>query len=180
MLAFGSMSAIFLRPLASPRPTAFAEPGSPAPIFKLSDAEGRFLALHDLRGRVAVLYFTSIHCPLSVSYNARVDALAKRYRNDSRVQFIAIDIDSGANPLAVRVDSKIVGRTFPTLLDSRREVARLYSVNSTPQIAVVDPAGTLRFNGPFDDNTSETSVTHPYVAETLATLLANRELAFAP
>jgi hypothetical protein len=179
-LAIASLSAIFLRPMAYTRPTAFAEPGSPAPAFKLADSEGRSLALDELRGRVAVLYFTSIHCRISGSYNARVDALAKRYRNDRRVQFIAIDVGVGADPLAVRVDSKIVGRTFPTLLDPKREVATLYSIQTTPQIAIIDPAGTLRFNGPFDDNTSESNVTHPYVAKTLATLLANRELAFAP
>jgi peroxiredoxin len=178
-LTITSLVTIFLRPLTADKPIGFAEPGAPAPLFKLSDGEGRSLSLHDLRGQVAILYFTSIHCPDCARYNKRVEALAKRYRNDPRVRFVAINIDRHEDPLAVRVDAKIVGRTFPTLCDTKSEVATLYSIKSTPQIAIVDPQGSMRYWGPFDDNSNESEVTQRYVADTLATILANPELAFA-
>ena len=174
-----SLTALVIRPLTARESLGFAEPGSPAPAFKLADAEGRTLDLHDLRGKVAILYFTSIHCPASVAYNQRVEALARRYKSDPRVRFFAINIDRNADPQAVRVDAKIVGRTFPTLCDTKSEVATLYSVKSTPQIAIIDPTGALRYRGPFDDNASEGSVTHRYVADTLATILAHAEFALA-
>jgi len=179
MLAVASMATIFIRPLVLSRPMAFAEPGTPAPLFKLSDPDGRSLYLGDLHGQVAILYFTSIHCPDCAAYNSRIQALANRYRNEPRVRFVAINIDPNVDPVAVRVDAKIVGRSFPTLLDVKSEIATLYSVKSTPQIAVIDPQGTLRYRGPFDDNSTEKSVTHRYVAETLSALLTNRELAFS-
>ncbi len=174
-----SMMTIFLRPLTANKRLDFAEPGAPAPLFKLADSEGRSLSLHDLRGQVAILYFTSIHCPESGTYNARVESLAKRYRNEPRVRFVAINIDPDVNPLAVRVDAKVVGRSFPTLCDSKSEVATLYSIKSTPQVAVVDPQGTLRYRGPFDGDARGGRVAQRYVADTLATILANSELAFA-
>jgi peroxiredoxin len=179
VLAVASMATIFIRPLVVSRPLAFAEPGTPAPLFKLSDPDGRSLYLGDLHGQVAILYFTSIDCPNCAAYNSRIQALANRYRNDPRVRFVAIDIDPNPDPLAVRVDAKVLGRPFPTLLDPKSEVATLYSVKSTPQIAIVDPNLTIRYLGPFDDNSAEKSVTHRYVAETLAALLTNRELAFS-
>ena len=177
-LTIASMATIFARPLWE-KPLAFAEPGTVAPQFKLYDSNGRSLSLADLRGQAAVIYFTSLHCPDCATYDSRIESLAKRYRNDGRVRFIAINIDPEADPLAVRVDAKIVGRSFPTLIDAKGEVATLYSVKSTPQVAVIDPQGTLRYRGPFDDNASETAVTQHYCADTLATLLANHELTFA-
>ena len=104
---------------------------------------------------------------------ARIEALAHRYRNDPRVRFIAINVDPDVDPLEVRVDAKVVGRSFPTLIDSKSEVAMRYSIKSTPQVAVIDPQGTLRYRGPCDNGTQN------YCSDILASLLANPELAFA-
>jgi peroxiredoxin len=174
-----AMATIFLRPLFAQRPIAFAEPGNPAPYFNLADPEGRTLSSDDLRGSVAILYFTSVHCPDCATYNARVEALAHRYRNDQRVRFVAINLDPNSDPLQVRVDAKIIGRSFPTLLDDKSIAATAYSIKSTPQIAVIAPTGVLRYRGPFDDNAIESQVKERYVADTLASLLNNSELAAA-
>ena len=178
ILGIASMATIFARPRFE-KPLAFAEPGTVAPEFKLHDADGRALSLFDLRGQAAVLYFTSVHCPDCAAYNARIEKLAKRYASDARVKFIAIDIDPDIEPVEVRVDAKVVGRSFPTLIDAKGEVASRYSVKNTPQVAVIDPQGTLRYRGPFDDSITESAVTQHSCADTLATLLANRELTFA-
>ncbi len=178
-LLVAAMAAIFTRPLFDQRPVAFAEPGNPAPYFKLHDPEGRFLSLDDLRGTIAVLYFTSVNCPQCATYNERIEKLARRYRNDSGVQFVAIDIDPHADPLQVRVDAKIVNRTFPTLMDDKCLAADAYSIKSTPEVAVIGPTGTLRYCGPFDDNAVESKVQHHYVADALGNLVASPELASA-
>ncbi len=174
-----AMVTIFLRPLFDQRPIAFAEPGNPAPYFNLHDGEGRSVSLDDLRGSVAVLYFTSVNCPDCGAYNARIESLAQRYRSDPRVRFIAVNIDPAADALQVRVDAKIIGRTFPTVIDEKALAATAYSIKSTPQIAVIAPTGILRYRGPFDDNAVESQVKDHYVMDTLASLLNNSELAAA-
>ena len=179
LLFCAAIAALLLRSHFEQRPVAFAEPGNPAPSFNLHDADGRFLSLDDLRGSAAVLYFTSIHCPNCAAYNPRIQALANRYRSDPRVRFVAINIDPGTDPLQIRVDAKVVGRSFPTLIDDKTVTATAYSITTTPQVAVIDPVGTLRYRGPFDDNASESKVTAQYVADTLAGILAHPELAFA-
>jgi peroxiredoxin len=171
------MGTLILRPRFD-NPVAFAEPGTRAPNFKLADPDGRTLSLYDLRGKAVVLFFTSLHSPDCVGYTPRIESLARRYKNDARVQFVAVNLDADVDPLQVRVESKILGRSFPTLIDSKSEVATLYSVKSAPQVAVIDPEGTLRYRGPFDDSASEGSITQRYCAEALSNLLANRELAF--
>jgi peroxiredoxin len=178
-LFIAAMATMFLRPLFDQRPVAFAEPGNPAPFFSLHDPEGRSITLDDLRGSVAVLYFTSVNCPNCGAYNARIESLALRYRNDPRVRFVAVNIDPAADPLQIRVDAKVIGRTFPTVIDDRSFAATAYSIKSTPQLAVIAPTGILRYRGPFDDNAFESKVKDHYVADTLASLLNNSELAAA-
>jgi peroxiredoxin len=173
------MATILVGSVFNRRPLAFAEPGNPAPAFKLRDIDGRALTTDDLRGTVTVLYFTSTHCPDSAAYHPRVHALAHRYRNDTRVKFFAVNVDPTPDPLTIRVDAKIVGRSFPTLVDDKAQVAAAYSIKKTPEIAVIGPNGTLRYRGPFDDSAIESQVHQRYVADTIARLVNNPELVFA-
>src|SRR5437773_940733 len=146
-----SMGLLIVRPLME-KPLPFAEPGTTAPDFALRDTEGRSVSLSSLQGQAVVLCFTSARNPNCMQYHDRIEAIARRYRADARVRFYAVNVDPNADALEVRVDAKIVGRSFPTLVDPAGQVAARYSIIDTPQIAIVDPSGLLRYRGPVDDN----------------------------
>lgn len=170
VLLVANMTALILTPMHY-KPVPRADVGTLAPDFTLADAQGRSVALASLRGQAVVLCFTSLHCPISSAYAARINSLARSYANDSRVQFLALNVDSDTTPIQVRVDAKITGRPFPTLIDEHSRVAEAYSALPSPTFIVVDPQGIVRYRGPFDDSVTESSVIQHFCADTLRDLV---------
>ncbi len=158
-----------------------ARPGLSAPHFELDDLQGNPVSLTSLRGKVVVLYFTSVRCPACNDYAPRVIDLAEQYADNTNVEFVAIDseslVDSPANLDEMRVQAKILGQTYPTLVDESGRVAKLYDAKRTPSFYVIGPRGVVRYRGAFDDNRRESQVKHTYVADALAALLANQPVA---
>jgi cytochrome oxidase Cu insertion factor (SCO1/SenC/PrrC family) len=169
-----SVSALLIVPRRS-RPIAPADVGMPAPDFRLSNANGQPVKLSDLRGQTVVLFFGSLHCPITAGYNERIDRLAHAYANDSRVTFLALDVpqpgEAAPDNVRVRVDARLVGRPFQTLLDSHGAVATRYSASETPFFVVIDPSGKVAYRGPFDDSQDIAFVTHRYLPDALQSVL---------
>jgi cytochrome oxidase Cu insertion factor (SCO1/SenC/PrrC family) len=146
------MSIVLAAPRLS-RPIAVAEVGTVAPDFQLPDTEGRPVTLSSFRGRSVVLFFGNLHCPKTAVCNDRVGALAEQYARDGHAQFLAINVDRKSDrtdALQVRVDARVVGRTFPTLLDRKGTLADRYSARTTPSFILIDPTGVVRYRGPLD------------------------------
>lgn len=168
-----SVAALVVVPRLS-KPIASADVGTTAPDFQLFDADGHQHTLSAHRGQAVVLYFGSIHCPKTAGYNARVDELARRYATEQRIQFYAVDVSGSvqpSDPAQVRVDSRVIGRTFPTLIDDRGAVAARYSASGMPLLVVIDPRGQVRYRGPFDDHKDADFVTHRFCADAVREVL---------
>ena len=166
-----SVSTLLVVPRYS-RPIAVADVGTVAPDFQLPDADGRPFTLSKYRGRAVVLFFGSLHSPQTADYNDRVDQLARRYGNDSRVKFVALDVPQGSDgagesAVRVRVDANLVGRPFPTLIDDHATIATRYSVAELPTFVVVDPNGLVRYRGAFDDSQDVAFATQSFLPEAL-------------
>jgi peroxiredoxin len=154
--------------------------GSILPRSALPDTEGNAFELSALRGHPVVLFFSSMDCPMTSRYQSRVAQLARRYRQlDPEVRFVALNQDIGAatrhDALEVRVQTKVVDRPFPTLLDIDRRVAHRLGVASTPDFIVIDSKGVERYRGPFDDSADVSKVTRHFVAEALERVLGTRQ-----
>jgi cytochrome oxidase Cu insertion factor (SCO1/SenC/PrrC family) len=188
-----SVSTLLLVPRYS-RPIAAADVGTVAPDFSLLDTDGRPVTLSALRGQAVVLFFGSLHCPKTADYNDRIDQLARRYAADSRVKFLALDVpapaasagagagagaaigaaaadDASTDRVRVRVDAKVVGRPFPTLLDDHAAVAARYSAAEMPLFVVVDPRGVVAYRGAFDDSQDLAFATKHFLSDALADVL---------
>lgn len=170
VVLLSSMAILWAVPRLS-RPIAVADIGTQAPDFHLKDTDGRNVSLSTYRGEVVVLCFGSLHSPDTAKYDQRVDRLAREYAADSRVQFLALDVpvagEGSADPVRVRVDARLVGRPFPTLLDDHAAVATRYSAKELPTFIVIDRNGTVAYRGGFDDNTDAAFATRHYLAEAL-------------
>lgn len=160
-----------------------ARPGLTAPHFELDDLQGNPVSLTSLRGKVIVLYFTSVRCPVCNDYAPRVLDLAEQYADNRDVEFLAIDSESLANDSAdldeMRVQAKVLGQNYPTLVDETGHVAHLYGAKQTPSFYVIGPRGVVKYRGPFDDNRRESLVKRTYVADALGQLLAGRPVTTA-
>ena len=156
--------------------------GDAAPAFRLKDLEGHVYDSRGLRGKAVVVFFSSIHCGTCGEYQPRVHDLARRYHDDSRVQFLAMnqDVSEGDQQrlLEVRVFTKVTDRPFPTLLDVGARTAERFGARPA-QFAVLDPQGNVRYVGGFDDNLDPHKVTRPYVADELRRVLGDMPTALA-
>lgn len=160
-----------------------ARPGLSAPHFELDDLQGNPVSLTSLRGKVVVLYFTSVRCPACNDYAPRVLDLAEQYADNANVEFLAIDseslVDGSANLDEMRVQAKVLGQTYPTLVDETGRVAHLYGAKQTPSFYVIGPRGVVRYRGAFDDNRRESLVKRTYVADALSEVLAGQPVSTA-
>ena len=152
--------------------------GEAAPAFVLLDAEGRTFSSQQLNGRYTVLYFTSARCPFANEITPRVIDLARQYANDDRIAFVAIDSNvtsaSGETADEIRVQNKVIGQNYPTLLDDQGSVCRDFGATITPEFFIIDPHGVIRYRGSFDDNRYAAQVKQHYVDDALKSLLKAR------
>ena len=145
--------------LLSP-PAVASEPavqvGQPAPPFSLPDTTGQVHALADLRGRTVVLEWFNPDCPFV------------KHAYDSGLLPGLVSTWTGQGVAWLRINSGAPGKqgagadrsaqamaawsmAGPVLIDESGAVGQRYGARTTPQMFVVDPAGTLVYAGALDD-----------------------------
>lgn len=166
--------------VASARDTGTGFKPFPAPSFRSTDTNGSRLSSTSLKGKVTVLYFFSVRCPVCNDYTNRVLDLTRRYANDSRVQFIGVHSTAVGREVPtheVRVQSMVSGLTFRTLDDRDGSVARTLKVARTPTVVVLDRDGMIRYQGTIDDNRSLSAVKSSWARNAIDAVLAGKPVA---
>lgn len=147
--------------------------GTAAPDFALKGTDDKIHTLSEFsKGKVLVVMFESVHCPVSENYEGRMRALYDAYHAKG-VEFVAINPN---NPKAVRLDElgytdltdspadmKIRGRDrnipWPYVSDGETQAtAQKFGAVATPHIFIFDADRKLRYEGRIDDNQNEALV----------------------
>jgi peroxiredoxin len=118
---------------AAPAGTAVRE----APDFALKSTDGRNLRLSEYRGEVVVLTFWASWCGACRAALGELNGLSAR--SNPRPAVIGVSLDADASRAASVAHS--LGLAFPTLVDSRQSVARLYDVGQLPLTLLLDRNG---------------------------------------
>ena len=118
------------------------------------------LAFQDLSGakhnlfeptRKGTVYFFIAHdCPVANSYVPEMNRIAAKYRR-SGMMFFAVYTEKEFGRDAALKHYKEFGFTFPAALDNHRRLTRALSATVTPEAAVVDRNGFLKYRGRIDD-----------------------------
>ena len=112
--------------------------GTSAPDFRLPRLDGRGdLALNDLRGRRALLIFSSSHCG---PCNTLAPELEKFHRQHPELEMLMI---SRGEPKENRAKVKEYGLTFPVVLQQHWEISRRYAMFATPVAYLIDEQGVI-------------------------------------
>ena len=138
------------------RATTPAQVGQPAPDFSLGDTDGSVVQLSALRGKVVVLEWFNPDCPfVKHAYDTGlIPSLASSWLGKGVVW---LSINSGApgkqghgapRNAQARADWHL---SWPVLLDPSGVVGQAYGARTTPQLFIVDPAGTLVYAGGLDN-----------------------------
>ena len=133
--------------------------GDKAPAFTLPDTERVDHALADGDHAATVVVFTCNHCPYALAWHDRIADTARDYA-DRGVRFLAINSnDPERYPRdsfeAMQERVRREDWPLPYLHDESQEVARAYDARVTPDVFVLDAAGTLRYRGAPDSDYSD-------------------------
>jgi cytochrome oxidase Cu insertion factor (SCO1/SenC/PrrC family) len=134
-----------------------ADIGKPAPDFTLKDLDGKDVHLASLRGKVVVLEWFNPGCPfVNKSHDVgSLKGLAARHVAEG-VVWLAINSGAagkqGAGIEANRDGAKKFGLDHPILLDPSGTVGKQYGATNTPNMFVIDKAGTLVYSGAIDNS----------------------------
>lgn len=137
-----------------------------APMFTLSDINGKQISLKDYQGKVIILDFWATWCgPCKASFPA-MQMTINKYRNDPNVAFLFIHTwESSKDPVAdVRDFLKDKNYTFEILFDIKdktthqNKVVKSYGVDGIPAKFVIDPNGFIRFRLKGFDSGNEAAV----------------------
>lgn len=131
--------------------------GKPAPDFTLKDLDGKEVALASLKGKTVVLEWFNPGCPYvkkSHSVGSLVDT-AKRH-TDKGIVWLAINSSAPGkqgNEVAMNVEAvKEWSLGHPILRDEDGTVGKAYGATNTPNMFVIDPAGTIVYAGAIDNS----------------------------
>lgn len=165
---------------------ASAKIGQPAPAFELTDTDGKTVKLEDYKGKVVVLEWYNPECPFIVKHhktNKTFNTLNTEYSSKG-VVFLAINSSAkGMEGAGKELNAKMkkeFGLEYPVLLDEAGTVGRAYGAQRTPQVFVIDKAGTLAYKGAIDNNDDRSKAGDKnYVKAALDEILAGKPVSNA-
>jgi peroxiredoxin len=167
-----------------------ATPGTPAPVFTLTDTAGKPVSLADYRGKYVVLEWTNPECPFVQKHyvSRNMQELQKEWSARDVVWLSINSTNSGHSEY--KTGEQMAGwmraqgaAQKATLIDGTSATGRAYGAKTTPHMFVVDPSGKLVYNGAIDDkrssNPADAKGAHNYVRAALTEATAGRPVTVA-
>lgn len=168
--------------------------GAPAPAFTAVDTRGGSHSLAGYGGQWVVLEWFNHGCPYTKKHYAEVNgvgntqAMQQEYTKRGVVWLSIVSSAPGkqGHTTAAKADRQARDKgAAPTAVirDTAGELGRLYGARTTPQYAIVDPDGVLRYSGAIDDRRTprakDVAGATNYVRAALDAGLADRPIAVA-
>ncbi|EQC52403.1 redoxin domain-containing protein [Bacteriovorax sp. DB6_IX] len=136
-----------------------ANPGTKAPNFTLTNQMNQKVSLEDFRGNYVVLEWYNFGCPY-----------VRKHYDSQNMQKTQLEALANENVVWLSITSSAPGKqghlndykhaaqrlkyeksnAQHMLNDSDGKVGQLYEAKTTPQIVIIDPSGTIQYNGAID------------------------------
>ncbi len=177
---------------------AAPEIGKTAPDFTLKGQDGKTYKLSDLKGQWVVLEWFNNECPyVEKHYHAdfrNMQNLQKKWieegKKKGQLNWFAVSSSAPGKQGHLTAkkakeirDTERKANMTAILLDESGKVGKLYDAKTTPHMYIINPKGTLVYNGAIDDKpsaqTSALKGAKNYVSAALMSLLNNKAVAIA-
>jgi peroxiredoxin len=119
-----------------------------ATLRDLQGKEARLLDYH--KGKVLVIAYTAIGCPISDRYAPRLQSLSREYAKKG-VNFVGINANPKDSRKLIRREAKELGITFPMLQDKNHELTEQLDAKTSTEVYVIDEDNVIRYRGMIDD-----------------------------
>ena len=116
----------------------------------ITDVSGLQHDLMDKNWKATVLFFVSADCPISNSYAPEIRRMIDAYRQ-RQVAFFMIYVDPTVPIPEIEKHAKEYEWQVPVILDQKHFLVELSGVAVTPEVALFDPGGKVRYRGRIDD-----------------------------
>ena len=163
--------------------------GQPAPAFNVTDLAGKPVSLADYKGKTVVLEWHNFGCPFVQKHyrSNNMQALQKKYGAD--VVWLAVNSTNKGSTdwteaKALTAQLKDFGaQPARYLVDEPGKVGMAYGARTTPHMYIIDPKGTVVYNGAIDDKRStsvaDVKTAKNYVVAALDELKAGKPVSVA-
>ncbi|MGC2744806.1 MAG: redoxin domain-containing protein [Candidatus Angelobacter sp.] len=140
--------------------SAFAvKVGEPAPGFTAVDSNGKQQRLSDYKGKFVVLEWHNQNCPYTRKHyeSGNMQHLQKEWTAKGVVWLTVISSAPGMKGFVTPSQEndylkRMNAAPTAVLMDPGGSLGHLYAAKTTPHMFVVDPSGTLIYNGAIDDH----------------------------
>lgn len=104
-------------------------------------------------GKIVVLVFVRVDCPISNRYSPTIEAIARwtELENAGRVAFWLVYPDRSESAEQIRKHEREFGYDLPALRDVKRSLVTESHVQTTPEAAVFDVNRKLVYHGRIDN-----------------------------
>jgi protein-disulfide isomerase len=130
--------------------------GSKVAEFEVKDG-GKSVSTSTSAADATVLIFISTQCPISNSYNERMNALHNDYAGKN-VQFVFVNANANESPAEVAEHAKANHFKFKVYKDAGNQLADKFGATVTPETFVFDKSGVLQYHGYIDDASNASRV----------------------
>jgi len=167
-----------------------ARVGERAPDFTATDSNGQTHKLLDYAGKFVVLEWHNRGCPFTAKHYAsgNMERLQKEWTARGVVWLTVISSAPGKQGYVTAADENAYVKEMnaaPTavLLDPAGALGHMYDAKTTPHMFIIDPKGTLIYNGAIDDrpttDAADISGARNYVSAALSEALAGKPVSIA-
>jgi hypothetical protein len=158
--------------------------GAPAPDFTGRDIQGKTHRLSDYRGKLVVLEAYNPECPFCANHykSDSMQALQAAVTSKGGIWLVVNPTAPGnpghRAPEAARTEFSAQGMKATAWLDdSSGAIGRLYGMQTTPHMFVIDASGILAYAGAIDDrpaSSGDPRTARSYVKQAVEALMAGR------
>jgi hypothetical protein len=101
-------------------------------------------------GPATVWIFVTVDCPIANAYAPEIGAIGARCR-ELGVEVFVVHVDPGVTAAEATAHARAHGLDLPIILDGAHRLVGRAGATVTPEAAVFDAAGRLRYLGRIDD-----------------------------
>ncbi|HET7872024.1 MAG TPA: redoxin domain-containing protein [Terriglobales bacterium] len=159
--------------------------GDPAPGFGAVDSNGKQQKLSDYKGKYVILEWHNQGCPYTKKHydSGNMQRLQKEWTAKGVVWLTVISSAPGKQGFVTPAQEndylkKMNASPTAVLMDPAGTLGHLYDAKTTPHMYVIDPKGTLVYQGAIDDkptaDQSDIAGAKNYVNAALAEIMAGK------
>lgn len=160
---------------------------APAPDFTLRASDGRNVTLSSFKGHYVVLEWWNYECPfVKKHYDSQTMQNLQKKWTAQGVQWFTISSSAAGKQgfisprAALRICDEQEMQPTAILHDPKGIVGRLYQVQTTPTMVVINPVGDVVYSGAIDSipstNADDIAKAVPYLDQALAEAMAGKPI----